>query len=77
MHLPSPPPPKPPKGRLEDTAALAVREWPRNLSHYDPGLPHRVCPAPTGAAANPYNLAILAVAFQLSGPGGRLPTVRQ
>eukprot|EP00966_Prymnesium_polylepis_P299557 6922402-Prymnesium_polylepis.1 len=29
--------------KSEVLRALAVREWPRNLSHY-PGLPHRVCP---------------------------------
>ena len=49
----------------------------RALPHY-PGLPLRVCPVRRLRVPQPIPTTWrLAVAYQLSGPGGRLPTVRQ
>ena len=54
-----------------------LREWQQDLSHY-PGLPLRVCPVRRLRVPQPIPTTWrLAVAYQLSGPGGRLPTVRQ
>eukprot|EP00966_Prymnesium_polylepis_P146513 3383763-Prymnesium_polylepis.1 len=62
-------------------AATGPQRLPKGRGHRTiaaPGLPHRVCPGqpPTGRVAHPYRLAFSCVAFQLSGPGGRLPWAR-